>query len=196
MPRLIEPFLANHSSPEELFKYFDHASSTATTDVQAFRRYFDDMRSKLIFRHVRSSRSNNSEGISSWRVTECSDWLSKEEQRAPIIKAADEHLDDVEEPGVQDINNIIETFSASHTEIKVKYDRDHRLMKVYSQSPENPTSRSLVTLAVIPSIRSNTIRNSDTREHRRESKLCCHLRRKEAPPCCNYSMCCCQTQTS
>ncbi|RDW70272.1 hypothetical protein BP5796_08669 [Coleophoma crateriformis] len=78
IPRLIAPLTTKQPSPETLFRSFSESASTATREVQAFRRLMTDERSTKILDHARQSRADNPKGIKPWRITDDPDWNHRE----------------------------------------------------------------------------------------------------------------------
>ncbi|KAI9719766.1 MAG: hypothetical protein M1812_003254 [Candelaria pacifica] len=130
--RMIQPFVANHSSPEGLYDDFSKAAVTAATEIKDFRDYFQDRRSRLAFRNSAISRRNNPEGISTWRVTEHPDWLERDGEGQPTEEDGVEEVEDGSEDGQgeQDVSSVVEEFTNSHPGLKVQYNKELMFIEV------------------------------------------------------------------
>ncbi|KAI9700811.1 MAG: hypothetical protein M1836_002180 [Candelina mexicana] len=132
IPRMIQPFVANHSSPEDLYDDFSKAAVTAATEIKDFRKIFEDRKTMLIFTNGSLSRRGNSEGISTWRVTEHPDWLDRDEgghgEKGDGVGEVEDELDDGEEE--QDVGRIVEAFTTSYQKLKVQYNEGSGVIKV------------------------------------------------------------------
>ncbi|KAI9776962.1 MAG: hypothetical protein M1835_005366 [Candelina submexicana] len=133
IPRIIQPFVANHSSPEDLYDDFSKAAVTAATEIQDFRKDFEDRKTMLIFTNGSLSRRVNPERISTWRVTEHPDWLDRDEggqgEKDDVVGEVEDELDDGEEE--QDIGRIVEAFTTSYQELKVQYNEGYIFKSSY-----------------------------------------------------------------
>jgi len=61
-----------------LFHDLTVAAATANREVKQFRQLVESEGSRKIFEHVKESRARNPKGITPWRITDDSTWLSKE----------------------------------------------------------------------------------------------------------------------
>ncbi|KAK2628484.1 hypothetical protein QTJ16_001587 [Diplocarpon rosae] len=78
IPRLIAPLTSKQPSPEALFRGFSDSANLANQEVQEFRRLMTDEKSVEVMEQARRSRAANPRGIKPWRVTEHSDWLTRD----------------------------------------------------------------------------------------------------------------------
>ncbi|PBP16747.1 hypothetical protein BUE80_DR012601 [Diplocarpon rosae] len=78
IPRLIAPLTSKQPSPEALFRGFSDSANFANQEVQEFRRLMTDEKSVEVMEQARRSRAANPRGIKPWRVTEHSDWLTRD----------------------------------------------------------------------------------------------------------------------
>ncbi len=137
---MIQPFVTNHTSPEELYDDFSKAAVTAAKEVKDFRDYFQGDR--YIFTHAVRSRKN-SEGIIAWRVTDHPDWLDRDDGGQP--EEEDDEIVDVEDgleggQGEQNVDSIVGAFTRSHPELKLQYNKDTENIKVISPAHSRSNS--------------------------------------------------------
>ncbi|RDL34987.1 Uncharacterized protein BP5553_06918 [Venustampulla echinocandica] len=79
IPRLLAPLTTKQPSPEALFREFSKSASTATQEVQQFRKLMAQEETGKVLEHARKSRSENPNDIKPWKATDHPDWLTRDE---------------------------------------------------------------------------------------------------------------------
>ena len=69
--------ITDYTIAEILFRKFAAAAATANEEIKQFKQLIEDDESKKIFERAKDSRAENPKGITPWRITEHSDWLTR-----------------------------------------------------------------------------------------------------------------------
>ncbi|QUC23660.1 uncharacterized protein UV8b_07901 [Ustilaginoidea virens] len=75
IPRMLDPLVQKHASPDALFNAFVKAVNDARLDVKEFVDLMRDDTSQQIFAYVEKSRNENPLGIKPWRHRDHPDWF-------------------------------------------------------------------------------------------------------------------------
>ncbi|KAM4062287.1 hypothetical protein HRG_009137 [Hirsutella rhossiliensis] len=75
IPRMLEPLVQKHPSPDVMFNAFMKAVEDAQADVRDFTELMKDEESKRVFAQADKSREENPFGIKPWKHTADPDWL-------------------------------------------------------------------------------------------------------------------------
>lgn len=124
MPRLVDPLLAQHASPEDL--YLNYSTSTLETAkaIKALTKFMQEPGSQETLQKAKNSRAIDPEGIRPWMVTEHTDWLEVRDLRlnANVVKRDNSQLngENIPFPSLSEISSALEKFKSAHPDIKVK----------------------------------------------------------------------------
>ncbi|EQK97457.1 hypothetical protein G6O67_001347 [Ophiocordyceps sinensis] len=80
IPRMLEPLVQKHPSPDVMFNAFMRAVEDAQADVTEVTELMKDEESKQVFARADKSREQNPFGIKPWKHTGDSEWLKTEDK--------------------------------------------------------------------------------------------------------------------
>ncbi|KAK5994590.1 hypothetical protein PT974_05069 [Cladobotryum mycophilum] len=76
IPKMIEPLVEKHSSPDAMFAAFMKAVAEAQAEVREFAELMRDDTSKEVFARADKSRQENPLGIRPWKHKDHPDWFN------------------------------------------------------------------------------------------------------------------------
>ena len=123
MPKLLQPFLVEHTSPEDLYARFSNGASAVTQDIREFAKTMEV--DQPILDQVKESRMANKEGIMGWMVTQHKDWLDMPvpDNEAGMVDEMEREADTIPtDAKLSDIRVILERFKEAHAGIQVSID--------------------------------------------------------------------------
>lgn len=85
MPQLVDPLLAQHASPEELYSTYSRNALETAKAIKTFAKFVQESSSQETLKRAKESRAINPEEITPWIVTEHPNWL---EMREPDTEGA------------------------------------------------------------------------------------------------------------
>ncbi|KAL8960283.1 MAG: hypothetical protein Q9193_002989 [Seirophora villosa] len=135
VPRLIEPMLIQQRSPEDLYTTFAKSVTTIRSDVNTFTAACREDSYQDILRRAAESRTQNSDDVPAWKVTEHEDWLDVRKMDSPVDTTPDQTS--AVNPGVHPtpttdlavFRAAIERFKQGNPNIEVILDETTRRMK-------------------------------------------------------------------
>lgn len=140
MPRLVEPLLAHHASPEDLYSNYSTCTLETAKAIKSLTKFMQEPNSQETLKKAKSSRAAQPEGIRPWMVTEHPDWLEVRNLGADGDTANTESSqhegDDVPFPSADEISSALEKLKANHPSIEViELDGDRHSFEVHLPSP-------------------------------------------------------------
>ena len=124
MPRLVEPLLAPHASPEDLYSNYSMCTLDTAKAIKALTKFMQESSSQETLKKAKSSRAANPEGIRPWMATEHADWLEVRnldaDGDAANMDSSQRDVDDGQFPSVDEISSALEIFKANSPGIEVK----------------------------------------------------------------------------
>ncbi|KAL8692455.1 MAG: hypothetical protein Q9218_002523 [Villophora microphyllina] len=141
IPRLVDPMLVPHSSPERL--YANYAQNVATTRLGAkgFSSLYHEDGTRELFKKAEESRANNTEPIRGWRVAEHEDWLDVHNVDIPSDVQKDGTLDPDSRPSqnvtTESLRAALERFKEAHSDMEGSFDEGSQTVKVFDQYRSN-----------------------------------------------------------
>ncbi|KAL9051172.1 MAG: hypothetical protein Q9206_004802 [Seirophora lacunosa] len=137
VPRLIEPMLIQQRSPEDLYTTFAKSVTTIRSDVNTFTAACREDSYQDILRRAAESRTQNSDDVPAWKVTEHEDWLDVRKVDSPMDTTPDQTSavnTGVHQTPTTDLavfRAAIERFKQGNPSIEVILDETTRRMKVW-----------------------------------------------------------------
>ncbi|KAL8830651.1 MAG: hypothetical protein Q9191_001307 [Dirinaria sp. TL-2023a] len=140
MPRLVEPLLAHHASPEDLYSNYSTSTLDTAKAIKALTKFMQEPSSQETLKKAKSSRATNPEGIQPWMVTEHPDWLEVRNLGADsdaVATDSSQHAgDDLPFPSADAISSAVEKFKANHPGIAVsELDSNRHSFEIHLPSP-------------------------------------------------------------
>ena len=130
----MDSIFVDSRSPDQLYSHFSQTAIGAAKDIKSFAQLTEDSKSKEALNKAKESRANDAEGITAWRVSEHADWLEIKIEDAVEDSQIDANNEDIDASAgdltVEDMQEILEKFKASRTDIEADLDRDTRTIKV------------------------------------------------------------------
>ncbi|KAK2612209.1 hypothetical protein QQS21_001785 [Conoideocrella luteorostrata] len=80
IPKMLDPLVQKHPSPDALFQAFVKAVVDARLDVQEFTDLMTDGTSEQIFAQAEKSEEVNSLGIKRWKHMDHPDWFKMDKE--------------------------------------------------------------------------------------------------------------------
>ena len=125
MPQLVEPLLAQHASPEELYSSYSRNTLETAKAIKALTKFMQEPGPQDTLKRAKESRAANPEGITPWIVTEHPDWLEVRTQGAEDgLPMQEEELRDVEAtafPTAEEVLPAVERFRTKHPGIEINH---------------------------------------------------------------------------
>ena len=123
MPRLVEPLLAHHASPEDLYSNYSSCTLDTAKAIKALTKFMQEPSSQETLKRAKISRAVNPEGIRPWMVTEHADWLEVRnigaDADAANTNSSQQEGDEIPFPSTDEISSALEKFKRNHPGIEV-----------------------------------------------------------------------------
>ena len=124
MPQLVDPLLAQHTSPEELYSIYSREALETAKAIKAFAKFVQEPTTQEMLKRAKESRAAEPQEIMPWNVTEHPDWLEvrKQGQEDTPTTAQKEGLQDgdtIAFPTAEQIPAAVERFRSKHPGIEV-----------------------------------------------------------------------------
>ncbi|KAI4096748.1 MAG: hypothetical protein LQ344_000888 [Seirophora lacunosa] len=151
VPRLIEPMLIQQRSPEDLYTTFAKSVTTIRSDVNTFTAACREDSYQDILRRAAESRTQNSDDVPAWKVTEHEDWLDVRKVDSPMDTTPDQTSavnTGVHQTPTTDLavfRAAIERFKQGNPSIEVILDETTRRMKIEWKSVRDREPTYVVT---------------------------------------------------
>lgn len=127
--------LIQQTSPEKLYTHFARNITTTRTEIQDFARLLQHDRTKELFQRAEESRSQKSEDIRGWRVTEHEDWLDVRIVDTPMKTRMDGTVGSDQDISldltVEELRATIERFQKNRPGIDCSLDEGSETFTVY-----------------------------------------------------------------
>lgn len=169
IPRLVEPLLLQHGSPEDLYIRYSQNALDTGKEIRALADLVETHQYQEILQRAKDSRTAEPDGITPWMVTEHADWLElRKLDDESDISAHREPQDTVKsaDQAGQDASVVLEQFKVDHPRIDVKLQEgNHKIIEVRSHVPlfcaiiSNRQRLSLILLGDYSSAGSHTLSN-------------------------------------
>jgi hypothetical protein len=76
IPKMLDPLVQKHSSPDAMFRVFMRAVESAQLDVKEFTELMRDDASREIFERASKSQLDSGLGVKPWRHKDYPDWYT------------------------------------------------------------------------------------------------------------------------
>ena len=128
----MDSVLLDSPSPDQLHSSFSQAANGAAQAIKHFTQLMEDSRTKEVMEKAKESRTENSEGITGWQVTEHADWLDvkQEVENGDIDKEEEGIAEAGDSSSVNHVNATLEKFRSAHAGIEVALDEDSMTVSV------------------------------------------------------------------
>ena len=154
MPQLVDPLLAQHTSPEELYATYSRDALETAKAIKSFAKFVQEPASQETLKRAKESRAAEPQGITPWIVTEHPDWLEVRKQglEDTPTTAQNEGLHDgdtIAFPTAEEIPAAVERFRSKHPGIEVNTEQHGGLAtievmsKVIAQRKTNGRLKSI-----------------------------------------------------
>ena len=120
MPQLVDPLLAQHALPEELYSSYSRNAVESAKAIKSFAKFMQEPGPQETLRRAKESRLANSEEITPWIVTEHPEWLEVRNTGAEETMAKEEgHVQGgvFSTPG--EVLPAVERFKAKHPGVEI-----------------------------------------------------------------------------
>ena len=119
-------------APDQLHSNFSQAANGAAQAIKHFTQLVEDGRTKEVMEKAKKSRTENSEGIIAWQVTEHEDWLDvKQDYGNDVVDKEEGGIAEAADgPSVDDVNAALDKFRSTHVGVEVSLDEDSRMVTV------------------------------------------------------------------
>lgn len=124
--------LLDPPAPDQLHSNFSQAANGAAQAIKHFTQLVEDGRTKDVMEKAKKSRTENSEGIIAWQVTEHEDWLDvKQDDGNDVVDKEEGGIAEAADgPSVDDVNAALDKFRSTHVGVEVSLDEDSRTVTV------------------------------------------------------------------
>lgn len=124
--------LLDPPAPDQLHSSFSQAANGAAQAIKHFTQLVEDGRTKEVMEKAKKSRTENSEGIIAWQVTEHEDWLDvKQDDGNDVVDKEEGGITEAADgPSVDDVNAALDKFRSTHVGVEVSLDEDSRTVTV------------------------------------------------------------------
>jgi len=123
MPQLVDPLLAQHALPEELYSSYSRNAVETAKAIKSFAKFMQEPGSQETLRRAKESRVANPEEITPWIVTKHPEWLEVRNKGAEgAIAKQEEGLQDGETaafPTAEEVLPAVERFRAKHSGVEI-----------------------------------------------------------------------------
>lgn len=125
MPQLVDPLLAQHGSPRELYSSYSRNALETAKAIKSFAKLMQEPGSQETLKRAKDSRVENPEEIRPWMVTEHPDWLevrTKDAEKAmPKYEEGSQDGEAASFPSTELVAQAMESFRTRHPGIEVSY---------------------------------------------------------------------------
>lgn len=123
MPQLVDPLLAQHALPEELYSSYSRSAVEIAKAIKSFAKFMQEPGPQETLRRAKESSVANPEEIAPWIVTEHPDWLEVRNKGAEGVMAKQEGgLQDGQAavfPTAGEVLPAVERFRAKHPSVEI-----------------------------------------------------------------------------
>ena len=124
MPHLVDPLLAKHASPRELYSEYSGSTLETAKAIKALTKFMQEPASQDMLKKAKDSRAADGDGIQPWMVTDHVDWLEVRDS-APAVDAARQDNSRLEEeevsfPSRHEIPPALAKFKSGHPGLEFK----------------------------------------------------------------------------
>ena len=135
MPQLVDPLLAQHTSPEELYSTYSRDALETAKAIKTFAKFVQEPASQETLKRAKESRAAEPQEITPWIVTEHPDWLEVRKQglEDTPTTAQKEGLHDgdtIAFPTAEEIPAAVERFRSKHPGIEVNSEQHDDLATI------------------------------------------------------------------
>ncbi len=123
MPQLVDPLLAQHALPEELYASYSRNAVETAKAIKSFAKFMQEPGPQKTLRRAKESRVANPEEITPWIATEHPEWLEVRNMgTGGAMAKQEEGLQDGETavfPTPGEVLAAVERFRAKHPGVEI-----------------------------------------------------------------------------
>lgn len=127
----MDSVLIDPPSPDQLHYNFSQAANGAAQAIKQFTQLLEDSKTQEVMEKAKERRMENSEGITSWQVSEHENWLDvKQDGNDDVDKEEEGTAEAGDCSDMKDVNAALDKFRSSHAAVEASLDEDSRKVTV------------------------------------------------------------------